>query len=44
MPSLRLALHALTRAGFPDAQRLVRDAPYALLEHGLAVAPDALAA
>jgi protein-tyrosine phosphatase len=44
MPSLRLALDTLTRAGFPDPQRLVRDAPYGLLEHGLAVAPDALAA
>jgi protein-tyrosine phosphatase len=44
MPSLRLALDALTRAGFADAGRLVRHAPYRLLEHGLSVAPEALAA
>jgi protein-tyrosine phosphatase len=46
MPSLRLALDALTGAGMPhaDAVALVSSAPLGLLEHGLAVAPDALAA
>jgi protein-tyrosine phosphatase len=44
MPALRLALDALTRAGVPDAIRLVSSAPNELLERGLAVAPDALAA
>ncbi|HUA45859.1 MAG TPA: CpsB/CapC family capsule biosynthesis tyrosine phosphatase [Solirubrobacteraceae bacterium] len=44
MPALRLALDALTRVGVSDAVRLVSSVPHDLLEHGLAVAPDALAA
>jgi protein-tyrosine phosphatase len=44
MPSLRLALAAVTGAGVPDAAALVSAGPYALLERGLAVAPDAVAA
>lgn len=44
MPSLRLAVDTLTHAGVADAERLVSAAPYRLLEQGLAVAPDALAA
>jgi protein-tyrosine phosphatase len=44
MPALRLALDALNRAGVPDAIRLMSSAPNGLLERGLAVAPDALAA
>lgn len=44
MPSLRLALDALRGAGLTDPVRLVSSAPRELLERGLAVAPDALAA
>jgi protein-tyrosine phosphatase len=44
MPALIAALAALTKAGVPDPVALVSSAPRALLEHGLAVAPDALAA
>jgi protein-tyrosine phosphatase len=44
MPALNLALRALTSAGVANPVALVSTAPYALLEHGLAVAPDALAA
>ena len=46
MPSLTLALAALTGVGVPyaDAVALVTSAPLGLLERGLAVAPDALAA
>jgi len=44
MPSLRLALDALAGAGVPDAVELVSSDPIGLLERGLALAPDALAA
>jgi protein-tyrosine phosphatase len=44
MPALRLALDALAGAGVAEPVRLVSSAPQELLERGLAVAPDALAA
>ena len=44
MPALRLALDALAGAGVADPVRLVSSAPHELLERGLAVAPDAVAA
>jgi len=44
MPSLTLAIEALTRAGLDDAARLASGAPYELLEGGLAVSAGALAA
>ena len=44
MPALTGALDALAQAGVPDPSRLAGEAPDALLEHGLSVTPDALAA
>jgi protein-tyrosine phosphatase len=44
MPALALALRALGSAGLPDAPRLIGAAPHMLLERGLAVRPDSLAA
>jgi protein-tyrosine phosphatase len=44
MPALIAALAALTKARVPNPGALVSRAPRALLEHGLAAAPDALAA
>lgn len=44
MPALSAAFHALAEGGISDPARLAGKAPEALLEHGLAVAPDALAA
>jgi protein-tyrosine phosphatase len=44
MPALGLALDALTAVGVPHPIRFVESAPRWLLEHGLAVRPDALAA
>lgn len=44
MPALTDALGVLAQAGVPDPVRRAGEAPRALLEHGLAVAPDALAA
>jgi protein-tyrosine phosphatase len=44
MPALTAAFAALARAGIPDPAGLAGKAPNALLEHGLAVRSDALAA
>jgi protein-tyrosine phosphatase len=44
MPALRLALDALASARFPDPERLVHTIPHGLLEHGLAVGSNSLAA
>jgi protein-tyrosine phosphatase len=44
MPSLGLALDALEIARVPDPERLLDAVPRALLEHGLAVGSDSLAA
>jgi protein-tyrosine phosphatase len=44
MPALRLALDALAAAGVQDPARMVDAAPNGLLEHGLAVGSDSLAA
>jgi protein-tyrosine phosphatase len=44
MPALRLALDALEAARVPDPHRLIDAVPRALLEQGLAVGSDSLAA
>jgi len=44
MPSLGLGLDALAAARVPDPGRLIDAVPRGLLEHGLAVGPDSLAA
>ena len=44
MPALGLALDALVAARFPDPERLLDEVPNGLLEHGLAVGSNSLAA
>jgi protein-tyrosine phosphatase len=44
MPALTLALEALAEARVPQARRLAEQVPRELLERGLSVRPDALAA
>lgn len=44
MPALGLALDALTAARVPDPERLLDAVPHGLLEHGLAVGSNSLAA
>jgi protein-tyrosine phosphatase len=44
MPALGLALEALTAARVPDPERLLDAVPHGLLEQGLAVGSDSLAA
>jgi hypothetical protein len=44
MPSLGLALDALAAARVPDPDRMLNEVPYGLLEQGLAVGSDSLAA
>jgi hypothetical protein len=44
MPALGLALDALAAARVPDPERLLDAVPNGLLEHGLAVGSNSLAA